>query len=137
MKKKIIQAEAANAVKELISLSIHAQWVHIWTTVSLGFLQVVGAVGFMNHRLEIPEDVDPQWASINESCWHMCAFFVTVIISFFFSTTLISINNYYHTFKKLYAIDYMKNSSCLFDTSLLITWKIIYSCRDITDLLDL
>lgn len=39
------------------------------------FLQVIGAVGFMNHRLEIPEDVDPQWTSIIESCWHTCDFF--------------------------------------------------------------
>ena len=32
-------------------------------------LQVIGAVGFMDHRLEIPSDVDPQWASMIESCW--------------------------------------------------------------------
>jgi len=30
----------------------------------------------MNHRLEIPEDVDPQWASIIESCLHRCASFL-------------------------------------------------------------
>lgn len=28
----------------------------------------------MNQRLEIPKDVDPQWASIIESCWHRCLF---------------------------------------------------------------
>ncbi|CAK8531557.1 unnamed protein product [Lathyrus sativus] len=39
-----------------------------WDT--LNAMQVIGAVGFMNHRLEIPENVDPQWASIIESCWH-------------------------------------------------------------------
>ncbi|KAL2341665.1 hypothetical protein Fmac_009605 [Flemingia macrophylla] len=39
-----------------------------WDT--LNPMQVIGAVGFMNHRLEIPEDVDSQWASIIESCWH-------------------------------------------------------------------
>ncbi|KAL0457502.1 UNVERIFIED_CONTAM: putative serine/threonine-protein kinase SIS8 [Sesamum latifolium] len=37
---------------------------------SLNSMQVIGAVGFMNQRLEIPKDVDPQWASIIESCWH-------------------------------------------------------------------
>ncbi|KAF9677212.1 hypothetical protein SADUNF_Sadunf08G0084500 [Salix dunnii] len=37
---------------------------------NLNSMQVIGAVGFMNQRLEIPEDVDPQWASIIESCWH-------------------------------------------------------------------
>ncbi|XLU43520.1 hypothetical protein S245_038334, partial [Arachis hypogaea] len=31
---------------------------------------VIGAVGFMDQRLEIPKDVDPRWASIIESCWH-------------------------------------------------------------------
>lgn len=42
----------------------------VLTRISLGYLQVIGAVGFMNQRLEIPADVDPQWASIIESCWH-------------------------------------------------------------------
>ncbi|CAI9779722.1 unnamed protein product [Fraxinus pennsylvanica] len=36
---------------------------------NLNSMQVIGAVGFMNERLEIPKDVDPQWASIIESCW--------------------------------------------------------------------
>ncbi|KAL4560187.1 hypothetical protein LXL04_032336 [Taraxacum kok-saghyz] len=31
-------------------------------------IQVIGAVGFMNRRLEIPKDVDPLWASLIESC---------------------------------------------------------------------
>ncbi|XBI31080.1 hypothetical protein VPH35_054699 [Triticum aestivum] len=32
-------------------------------------MQVVGAVGFMDGRLEIPGDTDPQWASMIQSCW--------------------------------------------------------------------
>ncbi|KAK7363477.1 hypothetical protein VNO77_05621 [Canavalia gladiata] len=36
---------------------------------NLNSMQVIGAVGFMNQRLEIPKDVDPRWASIIESCW--------------------------------------------------------------------
>lgn len=36
----------------------------------LNAMQVIGAVGFMNQRLDIPEDVDSRWASIIESCWH-------------------------------------------------------------------
>ncbi|GJR45981.1 PAC motif-containing protein [Tanacetum coccineum] len=32
-------------------------------------MQVVGAVGFMNRRLDIPEDMDPLLASLIESCW--------------------------------------------------------------------
>ncbi|CAH9120476.1 unnamed protein product [Cuscuta epithymum] len=37
---------------------------------NLNTMQVIGAVGFMNQRLDIPKDVNPQWASIIESCWH-------------------------------------------------------------------
>ncbi|KAL2459329.1 PAS domain-containing protein tyrosine kinase family protein [Forsythia ovata] len=37
---------------------------------NLNSMQVIGAVGFMNQRLEIPKDIVPQWASIIESCWH-------------------------------------------------------------------
>ncbi|KAL5700307.1 hypothetical protein ACHQM5_025766 [Ranunculus cassubicifolius] len=33
-------------------------------------LQVMGAVGFMDQRLEIPKDTYPQWVPIIESCWH-------------------------------------------------------------------
>ncbi|XP_022760707.1 uncharacterized protein LOC111306935 isoform X2 [Durio zibethinus] len=36
---------------------------------NLNSMQVIGAVGFMNQRLEIPKEVDPRWASIIESCW--------------------------------------------------------------------
>ncbi|XP_075097161.1 uncharacterized protein LOC107793547 isoform X1 [Nicotiana tabacum] len=37
---------------------------------NLNPVQVIGAVGFMNQRLDIPKDVHPQWASIIESCWN-------------------------------------------------------------------
>ncbi|XP_077218394.1 uncharacterized protein LOC143852695 [Tasmannia lanceolata] len=37
---------------------------------NLNSMQVIGAVGFMNQRLEIPTDLDAQWVSIIESCWH-------------------------------------------------------------------
>ncbi|KAK6160979.1 hypothetical protein DH2020_004360 [Rehmannia glutinosa] len=37
---------------------------------SLNSMQVIGAVGFMNQRLDMPKDIDPQWASLIESCWH-------------------------------------------------------------------
>lgn len=32
-------------------------------------MQVVGAVGFQNRRLEIPEEVDPAVAQIINECW--------------------------------------------------------------------
>ncbi|XP_077218354.1 uncharacterized protein LOC143852692 isoform X2 [Tasmannia lanceolata] len=37
---------------------------------NLNSMQVIAAVGFMNQRLEIPKDLDAQWVSIIESCWH-------------------------------------------------------------------
>ncbi|CAM8905616.1 unnamed protein product [Rhodiola kirilowii] len=33
-------------------------------------MQVIAAVGFMNQKLEIPKDVDPDWASMIECCWN-------------------------------------------------------------------
>ncbi|CAI9118963.1 OLC1v1020600C4 [Oldenlandia corymbosa var. corymbosa] len=36
---------------------------------NLNSMQVIGAVGFMNQRLDIPNDVHPQWAAVIESCW--------------------------------------------------------------------
>ncbi|KAI3988613.1 hypothetical protein MKX01_026977 [Papaver californicum] len=39
-----------------------------WGT--LNSFQVIGAVGFMDQRLDIPKDTDPDWASLIESCWH-------------------------------------------------------------------
>ncbi|GER33397.1 kinase family protein [Striga asiatica] len=39
-----------------------------WET--LNAVQVIGTVGFMNQRLDLPGDVDPQWNSVIESCWH-------------------------------------------------------------------
>ncbi|XWS10526.1 hypothetical protein CRYUN_Cryun38cG0003100 [Craigia yunnanensis] len=41
---------------------------------NLNSMQMIGAVGFMNQRLEIPKEVDPRWASIIESCWHRTCF---------------------------------------------------------------
>ncbi|RZC90388.1 hypothetical protein C5167_021406 [Papaver somniferum] len=32
-------------------------------------MQVIGAVGFMDQRLDIPKEMDPEWVSIIESCW--------------------------------------------------------------------
>ncbi|KAL6908151.1 hypothetical protein ACP4OV_002321 [Aristida adscensionis] len=36
---------------------------------NLNTMQVVGAVGFMDQRLDIPNNIDPQWASLIENCW--------------------------------------------------------------------
>lgn len=47
---------------------------HYVVRICFGCLQVIGAVGFMNQRLDIPKEVDSRWASIIESCWHRCLF---------------------------------------------------------------
>ncbi|XP_047980353.1 serine/threonine-protein kinase BCK1/SLK1/SSP31-like isoform X1 [Salvia hispanica] len=36
---------------------------------NLNSMQVIGAVGFMNQHLDIPDNVDGEWASIIQSCW--------------------------------------------------------------------
>lgn len=46
---------------ELMAVSI--PWV------KLNSLQVVGVVGFMDRRLELPESLDPKVASIINDCW--------------------------------------------------------------------
>lgn len=46
-------------------------------------LQVTKAVGFMNQRLDVPKDVDPQWASLIERC--LCRFDVHVLIASYFT----------------------------------------------------
>jgi len=38
--------------------------------IGLNSMQVVGAVGFMNQLLQIPEGLNPRWTSMIESCWH-------------------------------------------------------------------
>ena len=42
----------------------------------------------MNQRLEMPKDVDPQWASIIESCWHR------YYITFFFFSMYVVVDKY-------------------------------------------
>lgn len=35
----------------------------------LNAMQVVGAVGFMNQRLQIPDNIDPEWVTLMKECW--------------------------------------------------------------------
>ncbi|KAL9249546.1 putative serine/threonine-protein kinase SIS8 [Drosera capensis] len=55
---------------------IYSYGVILWELVTkkipwenLNPMQVIGAVGFMNQRLDLPKDIDPRWAAIIESCW--------------------------------------------------------------------
>ncbi|KAG8499552.1 hypothetical protein CXB51_006151 [Gossypium anomalum] len=56
---------------------------------NLNSIQVIGTVGFMNQRLEIPKDLDPLWASIIESCWlRIKANFVSHVVIVLFNCDL-------------------------------------------------
>lgn len=39
---------------------------------------MIGVVGFKNQRLEIPNDMDPEWASLIENCWRRLATFLVI-----------------------------------------------------------
>lgn len=43
-------------------------------------MQVVGAVGFQNKRLEIPEEVDPEVAQIINDCWQTYVLDLAILI---------------------------------------------------------
>ena len=45
---------------------LHCQLIP-WFPYSL--LQVVGAVGFMNQKLQVPDDLDQDWATLINDCW--------------------------------------------------------------------
>ncbi|KAK1424542.1 hypothetical protein QVD17_19872 [Tagetes erecta] len=45
---------------------------------NLNSMQVIGAVGFTNQRLDVPDDVDPHWASLIQSCWSRLIFGTTI-----------------------------------------------------------
>ncbi|CAN8255618.1 unnamed protein product [Cochlearia groenlandica] len=71
MAPEVLRNEAADEKSDVYSFGVI-----LWELVTekipwenLNAMQVIGAVGFMNQRLEIPKDVDPQWISLMESCW--------------------------------------------------------------------
>ncbi|OIS96439.1 hypothetical protein A4A49_36467 [Nicotiana attenuata] len=72
MAPEVLRSEPSNEKSDLYSFGVI-----LWELATgklpwdnFNSMQVIGAVGFMNQRLDIPEDVHPQWASIIESCWH-------------------------------------------------------------------
>ncbi|KQJ99862.1 probable serine/threonine-protein kinase DDB_G0267686 isoform X2 [Brachypodium distachyon] len=71
MAPEVLRSEPSNEKSDVYSYGV-VLWELItqkvpWDT--LNTMQVIGAVGFMDHRLEIPSDADPQWSSMIESCW--------------------------------------------------------------------
>ncbi|XP_074283956.1 uncharacterized protein LOC141608509 [Silene latifolia] len=72
MAPEVLQNERSNEKSDLYSFGV-VLWELATQKVpweNLNAMQVIGAVGFMNQRLNIPDDVDPMWASMIESCWH-------------------------------------------------------------------
>ncbi|VAH67591.1 hypothetical protein VPH35_046857 [Triticum aestivum] len=71
MAPEVLRSEPSNEKSDVFSYGV-VLWELVtqkipWDTHNT--MQVIGAVGFMDHRLEIPRDVDPQWASMIQSCW--------------------------------------------------------------------
>ncbi|XP_022732706.1 probable serine/threonine-protein kinase SIS8 isoform X2 [Durio zibethinus] len=71
MAPEVLRNEPANEKCDVYSFGVI-----LWELVTLRIpwkglnpMQVVGAVGFQNRRLEIPEDVDPTVAQIIHECW--------------------------------------------------------------------
>ncbi|XP_048565693.1 probable serine/threonine-protein kinase DDB_G0267686 [Triticum urartu] len=71
MAPEVLRSEPSNEKSDVFSYGV-VLWELVtqkipWDTRNT--MQVVGAVGFMDDRLEIPTDTDPQWASMIQSCW--------------------------------------------------------------------
>ncbi|KAF9685791.1 hypothetical protein SADUNF_Sadunf03G0090800 [Salix dunnii] len=71
MAPEVLRNEPSNEKSDVFSfgvilwelMTVSVPWV------KLNSLQVVGVVGFMDRRLELPESLDPQVASIISDCW--------------------------------------------------------------------
>ncbi|XP_038679098.1 serine/threonine-protein kinase PAK 3 isoform X2 [Tripterygium wilfordii] len=71
MAPEVLQNEPSNEKSDVFSFGV-ILWELMTNKIpwsGLNALQVVGIVGFMNRRLEIPEDIDTQVASIIHACW--------------------------------------------------------------------
>ncbi|KAJ7538882.1 hypothetical protein O6H91_11G067300 [Diphasiastrum complanatum] len=71
MAPEVLRSEPSNETSDVYSFGVILWELATeqvpWT--GLNSMQVVGAVGFMNQRLIIPEDLNPAFASLIEDCW--------------------------------------------------------------------
>ncbi|RYR47268.1 hypothetical protein Ahy_A07g033219 isoform A [Arachis hypogaea] len=73
MAPEVLRNELANEKCDIYSFGV-ILWELATTMIpwqGLNQMQVVGAVGFQNRRLEIPDDVDPEVEQIIRDCWQM------------------------------------------------------------------
>ncbi|KAL8150459.1 hypothetical protein V2J09_020267 [Rumex salicifolius] len=71
MAPEILRNEPSNEKSDVFSFGV-VLWELVTVSIpwnNLNFVQVVGVVGFMDRRLDIPESVDPRIASIITDCW--------------------------------------------------------------------
>ncbi|KAM3735041.1 hypothetical protein ACB098_10G061500 [Castanea mollissima] len=71
MAPEVLRNEPSNEKSDVFSFGV-ILWELMTESIpwnNLNALQVVGVVGFMNRRLDLPEDLDPQVATIIKDCW--------------------------------------------------------------------
>ncbi|MFS7923944.1 putative protein kinase TKL-CTR1-DRK-2 family [Helianthus anomalus] len=71
MAPEVLRNEPSNEKSDVFSFGI-ILWELVTQRVpwsNMNPLQVVGVVGFMDRRLDLPEDLDPSLSSIIQDCW--------------------------------------------------------------------
>ncbi|KAF7810193.1 putative serine/threonine-protein kinase [Senna tora] len=71
MAPEVLRNEPSNEKSDVFSFGV-ILWELMTQSIpwkNLNFLQVVGVVGFMDRRLDLPEGIDPHVASIINDCW--------------------------------------------------------------------
>ncbi|XVF52831.1 hypothetical protein PTKIN_Ptkin05aG0050300 [Pterospermum kingtungense] len=74
MAPEVLRNEPSNEKSDVFSFGV-ILWELMTVSIpwnNLNSLQVVGVVGFMDRRLDLPESLDPQIASIIRDCWRSC-----------------------------------------------------------------
>ncbi|KAJ0775261.1 putative protein kinase TKL-CTR1-DRK-2 family [Helianthus annuus] len=106
MAPEVLRNEPSNEKSDVFSFGI-ILWELVTQSVpwsNMNPLQVVGVVGFMDRRLDLPEDLDPSLSSIIQDCWQR--FDLTFTIASFCSSYI------YHSYTSFSAISFTLLFSC-------------------------
>lgn len=71
MAPEVLRSEPSNEKSDVFSFGV-ILWELVTASIpwnNLNSMQVVGVVGFMDRRLELPEGLDPRLESIIHDCW--------------------------------------------------------------------